>query len=79
MERSGTEEGETMARNNKSIEGGKVVDIKKRIYWKTQDGLEHGFVKRENGQDMEVYSYATGMIVLVKSKDIEKVITEVLS
>ena len=68
-----------MARNNSSSDSGKVVDIKKRIYWKTPEGLEHGFVKKESGQDMEVYSYATGMIVLVKSKDIEKVITEVLS
>ena len=68
-----------MSKSGKSAEGSGAVDVKKRVYWNTPEGLEHGFIRKEKGKDYEVYSYATGMIVLVKNKDIEKVITEVLS
>ena len=68
-----------MAKSNKASGGNEATDTKKRVYWNTPEGLEHGFVRGQKGKDYQVYSYATGMIVLVKNKDVEKVITEVLS
>ncbi|MFH1407334.1 MAG: hypothetical protein ABIH01_04985 [Candidatus Omnitrophota bacterium] len=51
---------------------------RKRIYWKTSGGLEHGFITKENGTSVEAYSYASGETVQVAKKDITKVIAEEL-
>jgi len=52
------------------------VSMRKRIYWKTSDGLEHGFITKENGNERTGYSYGNGETVEVAKKDITKVITE---
>ena len=52
-------------------------DIKTRVYWSGQEGVEHGIVRRENkpGQ-YEVYSYSTGQLVNLAPNQIEKVVIE---
>lgn len=52
-------------------------DIKTRVYWTGEGGVEHGLVRRQDkpGQ-YEVYSYSTGQIVTLKPTQIEKIVIE---
>jgi len=52
-------------------------DIKTRIYWTGEDGVEHGLVRKEKTPGKyEVYSYTTGQIMQLTLGQIEKVIIE---
>jgi len=53
-----------------------TLGVRKRVYWKSGDGVQHGLVLRESGSECEVYNYSTGDTVMLKAKDIEKTITE---
>jgi len=53
-----------------------AVYIRKRVYWNSPNGVEHGLVKKELGTGFEVYSYESGATVQVAKANIAKVITE---
>jgi len=55
-----------------------TAEVRKRVYWKSGDAIQHGLVLKESGSEFEVYSYSTGDTLSVKSKDIEKTITEAI-
>lgn len=48
-----------------------------RVYWQSDTGLEHGLIRREiTGESYEVYSYRTGELLKLHSKQIQKRIQE---
>lgn len=54
-------------------------NTRKRIYWRSDGGIEHGILKSEKGRgQFEVYSYSTGAFLLVREKDIQKIVTEAM-
>ena len=70
-----------MSTKEKRARADAAVDsnVRKRIYWRSDDGIEHGILKSEKGRgQFEVYSYSTGAFLLVREKDIQKIVTEAL-
>ena len=56
---------------------GSTGDIKTRVYWSGDDGVQHGLVRKEkNHGQYEVYSYSTGQIVYLTPNQIEKIVIE---